>query len=195
MGQPKAILPLAGMPMICRVVKTCIESQFVSEIVVVTGHESVRIREALVTFAVTFVHNSQFETGEMLSSVQAGVRSLATNTCAFYLFPSDLASAMPTTLAALGHGMNQKMASIVHPNQGANTASGPNLRISNSRYYRAAAGRDFKTALVRYETNQPRSPFWIPVSYLISIHRKITIEQYARCRSAATRITTVARAA
>ena len=115
MGRSKALLPLAGKPMICRVVETCNASGCCSEIIVVTGHESSKIEEVLATFAVNLVHNSEFEAGEMLSSVQAGVRALPDDCKAFFLLPGDQPLVQPFTFVALARSFQEADASLALP--------------------------------------------------------------------------------
>jgi molybdenum cofactor cytidylyltransferase len=115
MGSSKALLPIAGVPMICRVVETCLACSCVSRVIVVTGHESSKIGEVLATFAVNFVHNSEFASGEMLSSIQAGVRSLEEDEAGFFLMPGDMPFIRSDTFTALANRMAASSAQVVHP--------------------------------------------------------------------------------
>ena len=81
MGQPKMLLPWGGTTVIGRVIATFAEASL-NEIVIVTGgaREAVeRETERLGReYPVRCVHNPQYESGEMLSSLQAGLLSLGT---------------------------------------------------------------------------------------------------------------------
>jgi molybdenum cofactor cytidylyltransferase len=70
----KLLSPVDGVPMIVRVVQT-IEDAGVSDIIVVTGHESANIHEALTDCDVRFVHNPEYKKG-MSTSLRAGVAAI-----------------------------------------------------------------------------------------------------------------------
>lgn len=77
MGSAKALLPLGGQPMIRRVVRTCADAAIYRQIVVVTGHQPAGVRASLAPLALTYAHNSRFEAGGMISSIQTGLRAVA----------------------------------------------------------------------------------------------------------------------
>lgn len=72
--QNKLLLPMAGQPMIRRVVENVLAAGFV-EIVVVLGHQAEDVRRALASLPVRQVHNDRFESGQV-SSVRAGLAAL-----------------------------------------------------------------------------------------------------------------------
>ncbi|HEX3358945.1 MAG TPA: NTP transferase domain-containing protein, partial [Tepidisphaeraceae bacterium] len=67
MGSPKALLPLAGVPMIARVIETISSLPEIQPIVVVTGHAADDVSLALADFNLHLVHNPDYAQGEMLS--------------------------------------------------------------------------------------------------------------------------------
>ena len=67
----KLLAGIEGVPMVVRVVDTVLASSAHS-VVVVTGHEEARVRDALAGRAVTFAHNPAYETG-MSSSLRVGL--------------------------------------------------------------------------------------------------------------------------
>ena len=73
-GANKLLLPFAGGTVISRVVMTVTQSP-AQPVVVVTGHQADQTQAALQPLhgAVTFVHNSDYRVGEMLSSIKAGL--------------------------------------------------------------------------------------------------------------------------
>ena len=76
MGRFKLTLPWGGRTVIGQVVAT-LEAASVDEVIVVTGHRTDEVAAALAgTIAVT-AHNPDYASGEMLSSIQAGLRVLA----------------------------------------------------------------------------------------------------------------------
>jgi molybdenum cofactor cytidylyltransferase len=74
MGTQKLLLPVAGKPLIARIVDELLRSP-VDETFVVTGTDGTRISEALAGRRVHFVVNPERD-GDMLSSVRCGLRAL-----------------------------------------------------------------------------------------------------------------------
>ena len=74
MGTQKLLLPLAGKPVIARIVDEVLRSP-VAQVFVVTGGDGDRIAEALAGRRVNFVANPDTE-GEMLGSVRCGLTAL-----------------------------------------------------------------------------------------------------------------------
>ncbi|MFQ5993915.1 MAG: NTP transferase domain-containing protein [Acidiferrobacterales bacterium] len=70
----KLLVTLDGQPVIARVVNTLMSSP-VAPIVVVTGHESNRIKQVLESYDVQLVHNSDYAKG-MSTSLQRGIEVL-----------------------------------------------------------------------------------------------------------------------
>jgi molybdenum cofactor cytidylyltransferase len=70
----KLTVPVEGTPMVARVVDA-LEKSRVDRIVVVTGHEPGRIREALEGRNVELVHNQEYSEG-IASSIRTGVAAL-----------------------------------------------------------------------------------------------------------------------
>jgi molybdenum cofactor cytidylyltransferase len=75
MGQPKMLLPWGQTTVLGQVLQTLRESG-VEEIVVVTGAEGEKVAEVATGFGGKTVFNPDFSRGEMLSSLQAGLRAL-----------------------------------------------------------------------------------------------------------------------
>src|SRR5947207_416014 len=74
MGAFKPLLPVAGKPMIVHVLETLKAVDEIDPVIVVTGHEAPRLRDALGKWPSlapaqrAFVHNADYASGEMLSS-------------------------------------------------------------------------------------------------------------------------------
>lgn len=88
MGQLKQLLPFGRHTIIEQVVTTLLASP-VHEVVVVTGCEAVRVSEALRAYPVRCVFNPDFAAGEMISSVQVGLRALGPDAAAALLAVGD----------------------------------------------------------------------------------------------------------
>jgi len=115
MGQFKPLLPLGGAPMVARVVESIQSVGGIGPVVVVTGHQSERVRSALADLDVRFAYNEAYEQGEMLSSVQAGVRALPTDAGAFVLALGDQPVVKPSTIRLLADTWRRTGALIVAP--------------------------------------------------------------------------------
>ncbi len=75
MGAFKLTLPWEGATVIEQVVST-LSSAPLCEIVVVTGHRGEEVQKALENAPIRCVPNPRYETGEMLSSIQAGLAAI-----------------------------------------------------------------------------------------------------------------------
>ena len=90
MVENKLLLPWTdGKPIVRHVVKKYVDSK-VDHIIVVTGRDADRVIASLDDLPVTFVHNPDFATGEMLSSLQVGLRATATELPAVFIQPADM---------------------------------------------------------------------------------------------------------
>ncbi len=88
MGRLKQLLPFGGHTIIEQVVTTLLASP-VDEVVVVTGCDAERVSEALQAYPVRCVFNPDFAAGEMISSVQVGLRALGSDVTAALLAVGD----------------------------------------------------------------------------------------------------------
>lgn len=75
MGQPKMLLPWGTSTVIEHVITVFLNAG-IKEVLVVTGGAREQVDKATATYPVHSVHNSDYEKGEMLSSLQLGLRSL-----------------------------------------------------------------------------------------------------------------------
>jgi molybdenum cofactor cytidylyltransferase len=71
----KLLLPIGDVPLVRRSVVTILESHPFAEVIVVTGHESTRVEDALRGLGVRLVFNPHYEEGQM-ASVRAGLARL-----------------------------------------------------------------------------------------------------------------------
>jgi molybdenum cofactor cytidylyltransferase len=88
MGKSKVLLPWDGRPII-RVIVDRLKRMRLDDIVVVTGHLARDVGKALGDEPVRFVHNADYRTGEMLSSLQAGLRELPSEISACMIVLGD----------------------------------------------------------------------------------------------------------
>lgn len=75
MGQPKMLLPWGELTVIEHVITTFLKAE-VEDVVVVTGGARDQVEQAIQRYPVRRVHNTEYATGEMLSSLQCGLRAM-----------------------------------------------------------------------------------------------------------------------
>ena len=73
----KPLLHLAGKPLLQRVIASLRDSGVIGGILVVTGHRAADVEAASAGAGVTTIFNPDYERGEMLSSVRAGISALS----------------------------------------------------------------------------------------------------------------------
>jgi len=132
MGRFKPLLPFGGTPMLTRVVESLGAAGGIDLSFVVTGYQAQCVRDAVsrgtgfqpVQTAstgykpvprVAFIHNPNYEHGEMLSSVQAGVRALPDEVAAFILALGDQPAVRPETIQSLLAAWRAARAPLILP--------------------------------------------------------------------------------
>ena len=98
MGAPKALLPLRGQTFLDNILQA-ISRSAIEQTVVVVGHHRQEI-EKFVRPPITLVFNADYEQG-MVTSFQAGIRSLPKETSAAFLFLVDHPLVDPATIEML----------------------------------------------------------------------------------------------
>lgn len=106
LGPAKCLLPLGGKPIIRHIVERLIRVSELSSCLVVTGHNRSGVNVALFCddpplLNVQLVHNRDYEAGEMLSSVQTGLRAARDSGDAMMIFLGDQPTFGPETVRAL----------------------------------------------------------------------------------------------
>ncbi|HXF86012.1 MAG TPA: nucleotidyltransferase family protein [Anaerolineales bacterium] len=76
MGKPKLLLPWGSVTVLEHVLLTYIESGL-EEIVVITGGARQEVEKIIAAYPVRSVFNAEYANGEMLSSLQCGLRALS----------------------------------------------------------------------------------------------------------------------
>jgi molybdenum cofactor cytidylyltransferase len=108
MGSNKLLKPVKDKPMIRQTVETVLQSR-ASPVVVVTGHDAGRLREALKGLNVVFVDNPHFSQG-LSTSLSAGVASLPAGVDGVLMVLGDMPLVPATTL--------NKLISVFDPQEG-----------------------------------------------------------------------------
>jgi molybdenum cofactor cytidylyltransferase len=89
MGRLKQLLPYGEHTVIEQIVSELLASR-VDEVLVVTGHERRAVEATLARWPIRTVFNPSYADGEMLSSVQVGLRALAVESRAALLAVGDM---------------------------------------------------------------------------------------------------------
>jgi molybdenum cofactor cytidylyltransferase len=88
MGQSKPLLPFGQRTVIEHILSTLQECPL-DAILIVTGHEREALERRLAGWPIRTIFNPQFATGEMLSSIQIGLRSTPDQTAAALIVLGD----------------------------------------------------------------------------------------------------------
>ena len=113
MGQFKPLLPLAGISVIGRVA-VALHQAGVEDVIVVTGHRTAELLSELTRYRLRHTVNEGYAAG-MYSSVQAGVRTLAADVAAFFLWPVDVPLVRSHSLRLLLRNYRQYGAAVTYP--------------------------------------------------------------------------------
>ncbi len=90
MIENKLLLPWGdGEAIISQVLRAYVDAD-VDPIIVVTGRDAEDVAAALAAYPLTFAHNPDFATGEILSSVKTGLRTLPKSLDAAFIQPGDM---------------------------------------------------------------------------------------------------------
>jgi molybdenum cofactor cytidylyltransferase len=114
MGRSKALLPVGDETLIHRVVRNLVEAG-IESITVVTGHEPKQVTEALSDLDVTFTHNSNYDAGGMLSSIQTGIRALSDDADSALIVLGDQPLVEPDTIRRILEVFKSQRSPLVVP--------------------------------------------------------------------------------
>ncbi len=114
MGQPKALLPFGDEPLIAHVVRTCTQVDFIYSTIVVSGHLPARIADAVAPFDVKIVHNPDFDSDGMISSIRVGLRAVH-DVDAVFIVLGDQPLVARATFEGLARAINETDRAIARP--------------------------------------------------------------------------------
>jgi CTP:molybdopterin cytidylyltransferase MocA len=101
MGSAKLTLPWRDGRTVIEAVVRALRAGGVGRIVVVVGGDRASVESALAGSQVEFVENPGFADGEMLGSIQIGLRGLGAEPLAALLAPGDLPALLQSTRALI----------------------------------------------------------------------------------------------
>lgn len=119
MGDFKPLMPLCGRTVIENTVLSLLGAD-VPGVVVVTGREADKIRQQLSSLPVCFVHNAQYDSTDMYTSICLGFRYILeqTDADAVYLLPGDMPVISEEVLQGTAALLEEKDFDIVFPSDG-----------------------------------------------------------------------------
>jgi molybdenum cofactor cytidylyltransferase len=116
MGQPKVLLPWGeGSTIIREIVRTTVQAKSFAEVIVITGQWDTDIRQQIADLPVRAVHNPRFDTGEMISSVQTGLRELSPHLGAALILLGDQPDLESTVIRQVLAAYAETLSPIVAP--------------------------------------------------------------------------------
>ncbi len=115
MGQPKVLLPWGGRRTIIEHIIEQLALARVPQITVVTGHRAGEVRQVVSRVGADVVHNEQYTTGEMLSSLKAGLRAMPAHISAVLVVLGDQPRIQPKIIAQVMMAYAEGAGDIVAP--------------------------------------------------------------------------------
>ena len=113
MGKFKPLLAMGDETVLDRTIST-FRHKFISDIIVVVGHNHEKIVSRLTNQNVSVVENPNYQTG-MFSSIQTGVSRLSSSIDAFFIMPVDIPLVAPATINHLADAHKEKPDHIIRP--------------------------------------------------------------------------------
>lgn len=114
MGRTKQLLPWGETTVLGQTIRN-VKRSGVHQVVVVTGHAAARVEEIAAAAGVGVVHNPDYATGEMLSSLQTAVAQLPPSAAAVLVVLADQPTVAPETMDRLLAAFWQGEREIVAP--------------------------------------------------------------------------------
>ena len=114
MGQSKVLLPWGRGTVLEQILRQLIQAR-VRDLVVVTGHRAEDVAQVAANYEATAAFNPAYAQGEMLSSVQAGLRALPSHISAALIVLGDQPRIQPAVVSALLAAYAEGKGDIIAP--------------------------------------------------------------------------------
>lgn len=114
MGQPKMLLPWGNTTVLEHVISVFMRAK-VDDIVVVTGGAREQVENSIAKHSVQYIHNGEYSTGEMLSSIQCGLRALTPQTEAALVGLGDQPQVQEGTVRMVCEALHKTKSNIIVP--------------------------------------------------------------------------------
>ena len=114
MGQPKMLLPWGKMSVIEQVIKTFL-SAGLKDILIVTGGAEEEVQKAVDGYPVRQIHNPDYVAGEMLSSLQCGIKAMSERTQAMLIGLGDQPQIQEASVRAICDAYRSSKSGLIAP--------------------------------------------------------------------------------
>jgi molybdenum cofactor cytidylyltransferase len=114
MGQPKMLLPWGNLKVIEHVVNTFLKAG-IEDIVVVTGGAHEQVEKVIDHYPVRKIHNRNYAAGEMLSSLQCGLREISERAQAALIGLGDQPQAQERSVRAICDAYQENTSTLIVP--------------------------------------------------------------------------------
>ncbi|RPI92138.1 MAG: nucleotidyltransferase family protein [Chloroflexi bacterium] len=114
MGQPKMLLPWGKVTVIGRVITTFLNAG-IEEIIVITGGARELVEKVTAQYPVRVIHNNDYATGEMLSSLQCGLRAMPDQAQATLVGLGDQPQVQESSVHGVVEGYQKNKPGLVVP--------------------------------------------------------------------------------
>ena len=114
MGQPKMLLPWGNLTVIEHVVNTFLKAG-IEDIVVVTGGAHEQVEKVIDHYPVRKIHNRNYAAGEMLSSLQCGLREISERAQAALIGLGDQPHAQESSVRAICEAYKASAFTLIVP--------------------------------------------------------------------------------
>ena len=114
MGSPKMLLPWGDNTIIGQVIET-LKYAGIHEILVVTGSDRIAVQHAIEHYDVKTVFNSLYKEGDMLISIQTGLRNLRNNISAALIVLGDQPQLKSSVVTRITKAYNESLSPLIVP--------------------------------------------------------------------------------
>jgi len=114
MGQPKMLLPWGNSTVIAHVISV-FSNAGIKDILVVTGGAQESVETVVKQSAVRSIHNDNYATGEMLSSLQCGLHAMSSEVQAVLIGLGDQPQVEEGSVRLICHAFQKSKAKLVVP--------------------------------------------------------------------------------
>lgn len=114
MGQPKMLLPWGKLTVIEQVITTFLNAG-VEDLVIVTGGAHDRVEKIIAPYPVRSVYNEKYANGEMLSSLQCGLRAMSAQAQATLIGLGDQPQVQEASVRRVCKAYRENNSSLVVP--------------------------------------------------------------------------------
>jgi molybdenum cofactor cytidylyltransferase len=114
MGQPKMLMPWGKTCVVDQVISSLIEAE-INDIYLIAGGLQSQLKMVLKNYQVNYIHNEDYANGEMLTSVQIGIKGLGKDTDAALIVLGDQPKIESRNVRKIAEKFNTVQSKIIVP--------------------------------------------------------------------------------